>query len=422
MGRTTLTRILPILLMLLLLSGCALSPTGPRPLEQPVTVAVVTDIHYTGPDYRYTGVFAQANDQSGSGKQVELLPQLLDAFLEEMLRLRPDVLLITGDNTFNGARASHEALIEKLQSLRQAGILVLTLPGNHDLEFHPLIFPQGEPEEAAPVTAEDFARLYADFGYSGALSRDPGSLSYVYDSGLGVRFFMLDTIFRYGSVYGRVEEDTLQWLERELKACRRAGDIPVVAGHHNLLSHNPLFTFEYTIDTGEQLRQLMADYGASLFLSGHLHVQSLVEKDGVTDAATESFAVYPHRWGLVELNGLQWYYEARATDVSAWAERQQDPDPRLLDYEVYGRQFLYSGTWRIMANSLAGVEDEALKARACDQIAELNVAYFTGTPLADPGPEVLSLLEQAGDSFFPIYLNHITDLPPSLAAQGTFGK
>ena len=422
MHRTPLARILPALLVLLLLSGCGLLPAGPRPLERPVSVAVVTDIHYTGPDYLYTAAFAQANEQSGSGKQVELLPQLLDAFLEEMLEKHPDVLLITGDNAFNGARVSHEALIQKLESLRRAGILVLTLPGNHDLESRSLVFPEGEPVEAPSVTAEEFARLYADYGYGGALSQDPNSLSYVYDSGLGVRFFLLDTIFRYGSVYGRVEEDTLQWLEWELKACRKAGDIPVVAGHHNLLTHNPLFTFEYTIDTGEQLRQLMADCGASLFLSGHLHVQSIAEKESVTDIATESFAVYPHRWGLVTLDGLQWSYEAQATDVSAWAARQEAPDPRLPDYEAYGRDFLYRGTWRIMENSLAAVEDEELKARACDQIAEINVAYFTGTPQAAPGPEVLSLLEQAGDTFFPIYLHHITDLPPSLTAQGVFGK
>ena len=161
MHNRILCRILPLLLALLLLSGCGIG-AGPKPLARPVTVAVVTDIHYTGEDYVYTGSFAQANDQSGSGKQVELLPQLLEVLVREMLDLKPDLLLITGDNAFNGARVSHQALIQALEPLLEAGIPILTLPGNHDLESHSLIFPQGEPVEAPSVTAEEFSDLYAD--------------------------------------------------------------------------------------------------------------------------------------------------------------------------------------------------------------------------------------------------------------------
>jgi 3',5'-cyclic AMP phosphodiesterase CpdA len=77
-----------------------------------------------------------------------------------MLREKPDVLILPGDLTFNGARESHAALIEKLQRISDAGVRVLVLPGNHDLNnpmaarFHGDSFDRVE-----SVTAEEFAEM-----------------------------------------------------------------------------------------------------------------------------------------------------------------------------------------------------------------------------------------------------------------------
>ena len=345
---------------------------GAQTAAAPLRVAVVSDIHYTGEaDYRYTGSFAAANDASGSGKQMELLPQLLDAFAAQLLREKPDVLLITGDNAFNGARVSHEALIRKLAPLRKAGILVLTLPGNHDINTRAMIFPDGEAQNAISVTPEEFAALYADFGYDGALSRDADSLSYVYDTGAGTRIFMLDTNFRYGAVYGRVREETLGWLSRELKACRDAGDRALVAGHHNMLVHNPLF--------------------------------------------------YPHRYGLIELEGDIWRYTACETDVESWAAQNGLQDERLTLYRQYGYDFLYEATARQLREQLAGLEDESAREELCGLLAQANVNYFIGEPSPAPEEAMQQLLTKTDLGFFAGYLSTITDLPSSLFAEGRFG-
>ena len=42
------------------------------------------------------------------GKMVDYLPQLLDAFIDEMIEARPDAFLLTGDITMNGERVNHE--------------------------------------------------------------------------------------------------------------------------------------------------------------------------------------------------------------------------------------------------------------------------------------------------------------------------
>lgn len=424
-ARSSLPYALPVLAAILffLCSCSAHTETARREERGTLTVAIVSDIHYTGErHYAYTGSFAAANDASGSGKQVELLPALLDAFVDEMLALRPDVLLITGDNAFNGALVSHEALIEKLLPLRENGIIVLTLPGNHDINTNALVFPDGEVHEAVSPSPEQFVALYTDFGYGAAISRDAQSLSYVFDTGRGVRFFMLDTNFRYGAVYGRIGDGTLKWLKQELQASRAAGDRAVVAGHHNLLAHNPLFTFTHTIDNGDSLCKLLSDNGVSLFLSGHLHPQSIALQDGMTDIATESFAVYPHRYGLLTLDGDSWRYEAQRLDVERWAGSDGSGDERLLHYDEYGSAFLYNSTYRQLKDELGAIDDEALREEICDRVAQANVNYFLGDPSPALDSELIDTLVAAGLGFWSGYLSTVTDLPASLYAEGYFSQ
>ncbi len=411
-------------LLALCLPGCGAAST-PEPEQTPehasLRVAVVSDIHYTGEgSYRYTGSFRAANDASGTGKQVELLPSLLDAFTAQMLREKPDVLLITGDLSFNGARVSHETLLAKLEPLREAGVAVLVLPGNHDIGSYALVFPDGEPEEAPSVSAEEFAALYDGCGYGGALSRDAGSLSYVFDTQRGVRFILLDTCFRYGTVYGRVGQETMDWLARELTACRAAGDLPLVAGHHNALVHNPLFAFGYTIDNGGELRELLMRSGVTLYLSGHLHPQSIAEEDGFFDVASESFAVYPHRWGLLELEGDSWRYTARETEVERWAQETGCADERLLHYRAWGRGFFTDAARAQAERSFSAVEDEALRTQLCAFFAEANVNYFMGVPSPAPEGALADALDRLGGRTA-LYLQLITGLPESLHAESRIG-
>ena len=405
--------------MLLALCACGEPPQAPAP--ETLRIAVVSDIHYTGgADFLYAGSFKAANDASGTGKQVELLPALMDAFVAQMLRERPDFLLLTGDNSFNGARVSHEALLEKLAPLREAGIVILTLPGNHDIDGSALIFPSGEAERAESISAGDFAALYADCGFGAALSRDPASLSYVYDTGRGLRIFMLDTCFRYGSVYGRLKAETLEWLDRELALCREAGKTAIAAGHHNALVHNPLFAFDYTMDNGEALRELLMKNGVTLFLSGHLHPQSIAREDDFFDIATESFAVYPHRFALLELQDGSWRYTAHETDVESWARERPDADERLRNYQTWGRSFFYNALHTQAQASFSSVEDEALRGQLCEYFAEANINYFMGTPSAPAEGALAGAISQLG-SRSTYYLQTITGIPDSLYAEGVIG-
>ncbi|WP_287895528.1 metallophosphoesterase [Clostridium sp.] len=57
-------------------------------------------------------------------------------FLEEVRTAHPSALVLSGDLSQNGEKANHEALAEKLERVQAAGIPVLVIPGNHDIN-HP---------------------------------------------------------------------------------------------------------------------------------------------------------------------------------------------------------------------------------------------------------------------------------------------
>ncbi|MBQ3499872.1 MAG: metallophosphoesterase [Oscillospiraceae bacterium] len=364
-----------ILAIIMLLSFCGCSQKEP-----PLKIVTITDTHFTGSEYfDYEGIFASANDSNGSGKQVKYINEIFDAFIDQMLSEKPDYIIITGDIAFDGAKVSHLQFSEKLKVLSEAGIKVLVLPGNHDITGYAFIFPDGEPKTVESVTPEEFREIYSEFGYTDGISYDEGSLSYVYDTGKGVRIFMLDTNLQYGAALGKIRNGTFEWLEKELSACSEAGDFPVVAGHHSLLSHNPRFDFNYKLSNGTAVSELISEYGGNLYLCGHLHTQHFVRTETFTDIVGGGFCVYPHRYGVIEISGDGWKYESKTTDVSAYAEKIGSTDENLLGYSDYGYGFFYSNAYAQASETIYSVvEDPELAEKYSVFSAQLNVAYFSG--------------------------------------------
>ena len=163
--------------------------------------------------------------------------------------------------------------------------------------------------------------------------------------------------------------------------------------------------------------------GCALFLALLLCLCACGEappEDGFFDIAAESFAVFPHRWGLVELEGGRWRYTAGQTDVEAWASENASDDARLLDYENWGRSFFLDSARAQLERSFSSFEDAELRARLCDYFSEANVNYFMGTPSAAPeGILAEQLSEMNGRTS--AYLSLITGLDDSLSAEGSIG-
>ncbi len=406
--------VLVAVLLFSLLPGCAELAKA-----APVSIVTATDLHFAGRGaYTYTGTYRQDSETNGSGKQMQYLDDILDAFIDQMLAEKPDYILLTGDLTFIGAKASHEALAQRLSDLTDAGLQVLVVPGNHDICSGTYILPEGEPVEAPSITPEQFREIYAEFGYSSGISYDEYSLSYVYDTGKGSWIFMLDTNFKYGSNLGQLNDDTMAWLKSQLKRCKRAGAYPLLAGHHNLLVHNERFKTGFVLGNSEEILPLAQQYGGDLYLSGHLHTQHIARENAFTDIAGGSFAVYPHRYGRLTVTGSQWSYEAQTTDVSGYAKAVGKKDPNLLHYEDFGYEFFYNCFFDQAMENLSGqIGDEDILFRLCDLSAKANVHYFGGTPSAIDRSNELLLHEYAEGTFWGNYLESILAAKDSIRCE-----
>ena len=98
--------------------------------------------------------------------------EILQAAVQRVKDLHAQFLLVPGDLTKDGERQDHELFLTYLRELRESGILSFVVPGNHDI-LNPRAFSYGASgEKRVPnVSAQEFAELYADFGYGGALAR-----------------------------------------------------------------------------------------------------------------------------------------------------------------------------------------------------------------------------------------------------------
>lgn len=398
-------KIISVLLIAVMILSFAACDSGKNDFD----VVVITDIHFAGREhFDYEGYYAESNDTNGSGKQMKYLDDIFDAFIDEMKIRKPDYILMTGDNTFDGAKESHLALAEKLQTLVDEGITILNIPGNHDIKSTAFIFPDGGFEETESLTPEEYREVYANFGYASGISYDDNSLSYVYDTGKGVRFIMMDTNSTYGLLYGDIIKEKYDWLEKELSACTEAGDVPVVAGHHNLLEHNKMFNFGYMLNNSAEVEELLSRYGVSLYLSGHMHTQHIAQNENITDIVGGAFSVYPHRYAEISFTDDGWTYESKTTDVSAYAEKIGSTDENLINYSEYGYDFFYNNAYNQGFEALSAVvTDPELLEQYADFSAKLNVAYFGGV-FSDLDLSIAEqFLEDSSQTRWGFYMNYI---------------
>ena len=368
-------------------------------------VMVATDLHYLAPSLTDHGPIFRRMMENSDGKITEYCDEITDAFLDQVLAERPEALILTGDLSFNGERESHLALAAKLASLEEQGIAVLVLPGNHDLYRSQTYAYFGDSAEPVPsVTAEEFREIYAPFGFAEAIAADDDSLSYTARLNESSRVLMLDANTLHD--FCGLSEKTLAWTEDQLREARQAGETVLVCCHQNLYQHS-MFGAGYVLDRAEQLHALLEQYGVPLMLSGHMHIQHIASRDGVTEIATSALTMGACQYGIVEAKGEKLRYEARPVQVSAWAAEQGSTDGNLLDFESYARSAMTRRTriqaeQQLRAKGFAEEEIGPLTDFAC----ALNEAYFagdlSGIPDLDPEGELLRRWADSG-SFFGYY-------------------
>lgn len=353
-------------------------------------IIVTTDTHYLSDRVNDHGKAFTDMVNNSDGKMVQYSNEIFDAFANDVISQKPDAVILSGDLTFNGEKASHEDFAKKLDAIQNAGVQVLTIAGNHDIDISNSVeFKDDEYILTESVTPDEFKELYYNFGMAQAESVDTNSLSYLYKVNNDLYVLMLDT-----NAYGKnfVQDSSYEWIREQLEFIKKHHADVITVSHQNLFAHNEQLSFGYQLYDADELLALYNEYGVKCNLSGHIHMQHIKE-NGVTEIATASLSVAPSQYGIVEYNGnIQ--YNTRAINMT-----------EIADFSTVATEFFkQSGRNRTMEQLKNANLTQEEKQILADTFAELNSSYFAGTEYdADQIKDGIKLWENK-DEFMSKYI------------------
>lgn len=374
-----------------------------EPQYPAVKFMVLSDPHYYDPHLGIEGkAFAEYLDQDR--KLIALSREILEEALAMVLAEKPTFLIIPGDLTKDGEKHNHEALAHYLNKLRQAGIKIYVVPGNHDVKNgHSLRYEGDQAYRIPNITASDFALIYADYGYAEAIWRDSHSLSYVVEPvsglwlvGLDACLYQLNQEDQEPHTGGQFSQATIDWLETVLEEAVAQKKAVIAFLHHGVVAHyksQPNYFPDYLVKDWPQVARLLASYKVRLAFSGHYHAQDIsLWRDQdifLFDIETGSLVTYPCPLRIVTIN---------STNQCRLETKLIETIPSLgKNFANYARTFLAEGIEKIAQKTMKelGVPESDFEILA-PQIAEAFLAHYMGDENLPPGK---SPLKTTGLSF-----------------------
>lgn len=350
-----------------------------------LTIVHVSDMHYFSPLLIENEDFMWKVAMESDGKDTVQSALIAQAFVDDMLKLKPDVVVITGDLTLNGEEASHEELRDLLGKLKDIGIEVYVMTGNHDVNMTAYRYTNDGVEEVPSFGSQRFEDHWWDFGYGNALSQDRWSNSYI--AKLNEKTWLLTVDSNTGSK-GTIRKSTLDWMDENLAKAKQEGIRVISATHQNLFVHNENFVWGYQLNNAAALIELYEKYGVEVNLSGHLHVQTIVESNGIADIAVSALVDTPLQYGILTVSGDKLSYRTREISNEALKSKAKEVFDECTRNKV--------------KNELLNVSDPVVAQKMMDIAVQLNREYFLGR-FSKVDEEALALWKES-DSFFAKYL------------------
>ncbi len=398
-----------ILVATLILAVCAIQQFRlyDKHNQEPVHMMLATDLHYLSPKYLREDSFFSKPSAEMDGKLVQYSAVITDAFLREVMEQKPQLLILSGDLTLNGSVQSHTELQEKLAQVQAAGIQVLVIPGNHDVNTAAYDYSKEEVQSVESVLTQGFLEAYAPFGPNQAMSRDAQSFSYIYEVSPYLRILMLDS-----NCYdrGTVLPATLNWIERELLSAKLAGAEVMMVSHQNLYAHNEKLSFGYQFYNADKLLPLVEKGNIVCNFSGHIHTQSILRED-IPEIATAALSLHKAQYGNIIYDGKTLNYKTANIDVAEYAAQEGMTDENLLQFDSYAEEFFKEVARMQVRNrfkdSPLAVEQKELLA---ETFADINAKFFLGEPIAEADYAAgVALWETQENSFIGEYIKTMLD-------------
>ncbi|MBQ6635753.1 MAG: metallophosphoesterase [Lachnospiraceae bacterium] len=270
-----------------------------------VTAMVVSDLHYTD----------QKNLDHSLVPGLALSGEIADALIDEVIDRHPDVLIMTGDNTNSGGPEEVSGLTARLRRIKEEGIGIIITTGNHDFDR---------------MDASDFEKNY--FGLLTPVDRDPASLSYtaiVKD----LVFLAMDDNAVYPGGEGKFSQETMKWLTQMLEKYR--GSRIIFLSHHNVLYGRRESGFGPNLIGNPDLPVLLRKNKVQLAMTGHMHAQYIMEKEGLWEVLSGMPFSGSHFIGHLAVSRDRAVYYAEPIDFAAYdndlAEKLEKLDRESAD-------------------------------------------------------------------------------------------
>lgn len=359
--------------------------------KTPADLIFASDVHYMSPSLTDYGKAFEELIDNGDGKVVRYLPQIWQAFAEKVIEAKPDALILSGDLTLNGEEVNHREFAAKLAEIEAAGVPVLVIPGNHDINNPYATSYFGEEQSFVKnITVDEFQEIYGAFGYDEAESHAPDSLSYLYILNDTTWLMMLDSAIYDpdNEVDGEIREETYEWMEQCLKEAYSQGITVIPVAHHNLQEISSVYVEECVLRNHDEVLELLETYLTPVYFSGHLHVQRIrkhitepgipAEVYGIWEVVSNSLLIPPCQYGKLSLNADgTMSYHTENTDISAWAARHGETNEDLLDFDNFSSEYIRSVISRQAYAKIDSIPDE-FKEIMADFYAELYQDYYSG--------------------------------------------
>lgn len=385
--------------------------------DKNIKIVHVTDIHYLSPSLTDYGKSFVETIEKSDGKMMRYIDQIMDAFVLEMIRTKPDLVIVSGDMTYNGEKESHIGLANKFKILKDKGIKVLVLPGNHDLENEmALAFEGHTTRPVETVTIEEFEEIYKDYGYGkddpDVVSRDKKSLNYVYQLGNKCHLIMVETSTKGNDQ--TISNSSYRWIEKWLRKAKDMNMRVIGVSHQNILAHNKLFIAGYKITNSSRLVDLYNKYNVRINLSGHMHIQHMAEHKRVHDIALACLGLYPNLYGVLDMdlrNNMT--YHTESLDVAYWMKKYKHQDSDFSDFENTSREYFVRCTRLQTEKQLAKLDlSKEDKEMMMDFMVDTNIHYFSGSldkrpDLSLDNPAYKLWMDHCERTFTGSYLNSI---------------
>lgn len=314
-------------------------------------LVVISDLHVMAPELLVNEGTAFEQYLNRDRKMLRESLEILDTLVSDILELKPSLVLVTGDLTKDGERVSHQLVAGQLQRLVDAGIQVLVVPGNHDINNPDASIYDGDTSTPTDtITRSEFAEIYKNMGYDGQSRRDPDTLSYCRDVTEGLTILAIDACMDRLNTFvsrgdardhcktsGNLEASSQQWLVEQATAATAAGKRVIAMMHHHLVPHfhmEDTLAAPYMVDGAGQLCQRLVAAGVHVVFTGHLHIsdigQTSVNQGQMVEIATAAAVGYPCQWRVASCNTATGKMQLRTVTLHSlpsdpdFAERAQE--------------------------------------------------------------------------------------------------